>query len=87
MPRSTPDTAIENIEEVSGSLLRVEAPTTDRLVIRLVVAFLGALAIIGVVFGGLLSLYERAVPDFLIASTSAAIGALGALLAKTSSAG
>lgn len=62
----------------------IDSPSTDRFTVRLVVGFIGALALLGVVFGGLLSLYGKVVPDFLIGTTSAALGALGALLAKTS---
>ena len=64
----------------------VEAPTTDRLTVRLVV-LLGLLAIIATVGLLMLSYHGRTVPDSLIAIGSATVGALSALLAKTSSPG
>lgn len=58
--------------------------TTDSFVVRAVVAFLGLAVLAGMAIGAVLALDERAVPDFIVATTSAAIGALGALLARTS---
>ncbi len=62
-------------------------PTTDRGTVRLVVILLGVLAVIATAGVLLLATQEKAVPDSLIAIGSATIGALGALLAKTSSTG
>jgi hypothetical protein len=57
---------------------------SDRWTVRGVVFLLGALAIVGVVFVGLLSLDGKSIPDALTALTSGASGALGAMLARTS---
>lgn len=58
---------------------------TDTLVIRLVVVFLGVVTLAGVVLGGYLAATHNAVPDFIIATTSGALGALAGILAKTNS--
>lgn len=60
---------------------------TDRTTVRLVVVLLGLLAIIATAGVVLLANRSLPIPDALIAIGSATIGALGALLAKTSSAG
>lgn len=54
---------------------------------RAVVVWLGLLAFVGLLGGIWLASYGKQVPDFLIGTVSACIGALGALLAKTSSDG
>ena len=58
---------------------------TDRFVVRAVVVFLGVTVLAGMVIGAVLALDDRAIPDFIIGTTSAGVGALGALLARTSS--
>lgn len=58
--------------------------TTDSFVVRCVVVFLGLTVLAGMAIGAVLAIDERAVPDFIVATTSAAIGALGALLSRTS---
>jgi hypothetical protein len=50
----------------------------------MVVGFLGTISLATVIFSGLLALDTKAIPGELIALGSGAIGALGALLAKTS---
>lgn len=51
---------------------------------RLVIIFLGTLAIVSLAGVIYLVAIERSVPDVLVATVSASIGALGAILAKTS---
>lgn len=57
----------------------------DPFVVRAVVCFLGITVLLGVALGGYLALEDRGVPDFVVAVTSGAIGALSALLSRTSS--
>jgi hypothetical protein len=59
--------------------------STDRWTVRIVVVVLGlvALAVVGIF--GALSLAEKPIPTELVAIGSGALGALGALLAKTGS--
>lgn len=58
--------------------------STDRLTVQMVVAFIGLFGLLTI--GGLILLaYEgRAIPDPLSALGGAAVGALGSLLARTS---
>lgn len=58
---------------------------SERTTINLVVAFLGLVVLFGMGIGGYLAIDDKSVPDFIVATTSGAIGALGAMLAKTSS--
>lgn len=58
---------------------------TDRFTVRAVIVFLGIIATAGVVGGFVLASGSKSVPDFIIGITSTAIGALGGILAKTSS--
>ena len=57
----------------------------ERTTINMVVAFLGLVVLFGMAIGGYLAIDSKNVPDFIVATTSGAIGALGAVLAKTSS--
>lgn len=57
----------------------------ERTTVNMVVAFLGLVVLFGMAIGGYLAIDTKAVPDFIIATTSGAIGALASLLAKTSS--
>lgn len=57
----------------------------ERTTINMVVAFLGLVVLFGMAIGGYLAIDAKNVPDFIVATTSGAIGALGAVLAKTSS--
>lgn len=56
----------------------------ERTTVNLVVGFLGLVVLFGMGIGGYLAVFDKGVPDFIVATTSAAIGALGAMLAKTS---
>ena len=56
----------------------------ERVTINLVVVFLGLVVLFGMAIGGYLAIDDKGVPDFIVATTSGAIGALGAMLAKTS---
>lgn len=56
----------------------------ERTTVNMVVAFLGLVVLFGMAIGGYLAIDSKAVPDFIIATTSGAIGALASLLAKTS---
>lgn len=58
---------------------------SERMTINLVVCFLGLVVLFGMAIGGYLAIDDKGVPDFIVATTSGAIGALGAMLAKTSS--
>lgn len=58
---------------------------TDRLTIRLVVSFLGVVSLVGLGLVGLLAYQTKAIPDALIALTSAALAAVAALLSRTGS--
>lgn len=58
---------------------------TERSTINLVVGLLGLVVLSGMGIGGYLAIDSTPVPDFIIASTAGAIGALSSLLAKTSS--
>lgn len=58
---------------------------TDRLTIRMVVAFLGVVSILGLSLVGVLAYQTKAIPDALIALTSAALAAVAALLSRTGS--
>lgn len=60
---------------------------TDRLTIRMVVAFLGVVSLVGLGLVGLLAYQTKAIPDALIALTSAALAAVAALLSRTGSDG
>lgn len=57
----------------------------ERTTVNLVVVFLGLVVLFGMAIGGYLAIDDKGVPDFIVATTSGAIGALGAMLAKTSS--
>lgn len=57
----------------------------ERTTVNLVVGFLGLVVLFGMAIGGYLAIDDKNVPDFIVATTSGAIGALGAMLAKTSS--
>ncbi len=57
---------------------------TDRQTVRLVVVVLGVVTLAGVGMIGLLAYQSKAIPDALLALTSAALGAVSGLLAKTS---
>lgn len=63
------------------------ASLTDRFTIRMVVVFLGIVALAGLGIAGYLASVGREVPEFIVASSSGALGGLGALLARTSSEG
>jgi energy-converting hydrogenase Eha subunit A len=56
---------------------------TDRFTVRAVVVFLGLIAMLGLTAISTLAFGEKVVPDALIATTSASVGALGAVLART----
>lgn len=58
---------------------------TDRTTIRLVVGFLGFVAIATVAGGFYLTAIDKQIPDALIAIGSSSVGAVAALLARTSS--
>jgi hypothetical protein len=58
---------------------------TDRTTIRLVVIFLGLVALAGVGLVGVLAYQEKSVPDALIALSSGALSAVAALLVRTGS--
>ncbi len=58
---------------------------TDRFTVRMVVAFLGVIALAALGLGGYLAAVGREVPDFIIGTTAGSLSAIGALLAKTSS--
>ena len=60
---------------------------TDRATVRLVVAFLGIVALATVVGGVFLAAVSKQVPEALVAIGSSALGAVAALLARTSSEG
>lgn len=57
---------------------------TDRFTVRAVVVLLGLIAMLGLSLIGILALDDKGIPEALTAITSAAAGALGALLARTS---
>lgn len=57
---------------------------SERTTVNLVVGFLGLVVLFGMGIGGYLAVFDKGVPDFIIATTSGAIGALASLLAKTS---
>lgn len=57
---------------------------TDRFTVRAVVVTLGLIALLGMLLIAGLAYDEKAVPTELVAITSGAAGALGALLARTS---
>ena len=59
---------------------------TDRRTVFTVVVLLGLLALGGLGAGVYLSATHNGVPDFVVATTSASMGALAAVLAKTSTA-
>jgi hypothetical protein len=59
--------------------------SNERTTINLVVGLLGLAVLFGMGIGGYLAIDGKAVPDFIIATTSGAIGALASLLAQTSS--
>lgn len=56
----------------------------ERTTVNLVVAFLGLVVLVGMGIGGYLAIDSKAVPDFIVATTAGAIGALSALLSRTS---
>lgn len=56
---------------------------TDRFTVRAVVVFLGLLGLASLIIGGLLANQEKGVPDFIVATGSGALAALGTLLART----
>lgn len=58
--------------------------STDRFTVRAVVVFLGIGMLASLGLGGYLAAVGRTVPDFVISLGSGAIGALGAVLARTS---
>jgi hypothetical protein len=57
--------------------------TPDRFAVRAVVIFLGIAVLLGIALGGYLAANDHNVPDFIVATVSGALGALGALLAST----
>lgn len=57
---------------------------TDRRTVMLVVIFLGTIALVSLALVGLLAYQGKNVPDALVATLSGTTGAVGALLAKTS---
>lgn len=57
---------------------------TSKLTVNMIVAFLGLTAILTIVGGFVLSMADKSIPDALIALGSAGLGALGTLLARTS---
>lgn len=59
---------------------------TDRLTVRLVVATLGLVALLTIAGGFWLAHDDKGIPDALIALGSSSVGAIAALLARTSSA-
>lgn len=58
--------------------------TTDTFVVRMVVGILGIIAIGALAAITVLAYRELGIPDALIAIESASLGAIGGLLAKTS---
>lgn len=58
---------------------------TDRFTVHAVVVFIGIIAIASLAGGWMLASWGKPVPDFLISAASTALGALGALLVRTSS--
>lgn len=57
----------------------------ERTTINIVVGLLGLVVLFGMGIGGYLAIDDKNVPDFIIATTSGAIGAIASLLSKTSS--
>jgi len=60
---------------------------TDKITIRLVVGVLGLVAILTVAGGFWITVVDKPIPDALIAIGSTAVGAVAALLARTSTGG
>lgn len=58
---------------------------SERTTINIVVGLLGLVVLFGMGIGGFLAIDDKNVPDFIIATTSGAIGAIASLLSKTSS--
>jgi uncharacterized membrane protein YczE len=61
-------------------------PATDRWIVRAVVVLLGAVLLLGIGVGAYLAAVEKPLPDFIVAATSGALGALSAVLVSTKSA-
>lgn len=57
---------------------------SQRATVNLVIIFLGLTILFGMGIGGYLAVFDKNVPDFIVATTAGGIGALGAMLAKTS---
>lgn len=55
----------------------------DRWVIRAVVLFLGLVAVGSLLGGFILAYEEKPIPDFIVGTLGAAVGAVSSLLAKT----
>lgn len=62
-----------------------DAPATDTWTVRIVVLALTAVVVIVIIGQIVLSLKDRTLPDELLMLGGVAVGALGSLLAKTSS--
>lgn len=57
---------------------------TDRFVVRAVVVLLGVVAILCLAIAGALAWAEKGIPDLFVATAGASVGAIGAVLARTS---
>lgn len=60
---------------------------TDSFTVRLVVASLAIIALVSVVGGFVLAYGGKTIPDALIATGSACVGAISGILARTSTKG
>lgn len=56
----------------------------DRFTIRGVIVILGLVAVGALLAGSVLAYQGKPIPDFIVATLGAAVGAVGSLLAKTS---
>lgn len=59
-------------------------PINDKFVVRAVVIFIGLIAITALIGGIWLTDHGKGAPDFIVATIAAGLGAMSALLAKTS---
>lgn len=82
---SNPELASKMQEDPVGTLQTMAAAAplqSDVWIYRIVVTFLGLVAVAGVAGGLALSIYDKSVPDGVIALSATALGAIGALLAQ-----